>query len=288
MAGYGIGAAAARQRRHHHLVPGERAGLVRADHRDGTEGFYGRQAADDGVAARHRLDPDGQGYGEDSRETLWDGRDREPDDNHEELGEVLMADEVAIDEQAAGHQQDQDRQPAREPIHLSDERRGQGLDLREQTADAADLGASTGRHGDAARCSRGHQRSAERHAGPVADRRVGDDGTDSLVDRGRLAREDRFLDPQAVRSEKAQIGRNLLACLEQDDIARYDQRAVDAYALGLADDGALRRQHLADGIHGLFRPSLLDEADDRIGEDNREDHARVDQMAQGGGDDCGA
>jgi hypothetical protein len=48
--------------------------------------------------------------------------------------------EVAVHEQQRGHEQDQERQPAREVIHLRHERRGELLDAFEQAADAADLG----------------------------------------------------------------------------------------------------------------------------------------------------
>ncbi len=50
----------------------------------------------------------------------------------------------------------------------------------------------------------------------------------------------------------------------------------------------MRREHVAQGLHRLLRPALLDEADRRVEDDDGEDHRRVGDMAEDRGDDRGA
>ena len=50
-----------------HPVKSKGSGLIAADNRDGTECFYGREASDDGIAACHALDTDGEGDRDDGR-----------------------------------------------------------------------------------------------------------------------------------------------------------------------------------------------------------------------------
>ena len=45
-------------------------------------------------------------------------RDGEADHGHEQFGEGQVADEIAVGEQSGRDQQDQERQPAREDVHL--------------------------------------------------------------------------------------------------------------------------------------------------------------------------
>ena len=75
------------ERRRHHLVAGQRAGLVGADHRDRAQRLDRRQAADDGVAPRHGLHADRQRDRQHRRQALGDRCDREADDRHEQLRE---------------------------------------------------------------------------------------------------------------------------------------------------------------------------------------------------------
>ena len=77
------------ERQHGHLVAGQGTGLVGADHRGGAERLHGRQLADDGVTRRHALHPDGECDGDDGRQSLRDGADRQRDGEDEHLAQGL-------------------------------------------------------------------------------------------------------------------------------------------------------------------------------------------------------
>ncbi|MDT4847263.1 hypothetical protein FQZ97_813130 [compost metagenome] len=104
---------------HGHLVAGESAGLVGADHCHRAQGFYGRQAADNRVALGHALNAQGQRDGHDCWQALGDRRSGEGHHHHKHLGGWMAAPERAENESDGGGAQDGYGQPAAEMIHLA-------------------------------------------------------------------------------------------------------------------------------------------------------------------------
>ena len=97
-----VGDAAGHHGRSHHLVAGEGAGLVGADHRDGAQRLDRGHPAHDRFAPRHALDPDGERDREQSRQPLRYRRDDETDDRDEQLVERVALDEPAEGEHRRG------------------------------------------------------------------------------------------------------------------------------------------------------------------------------------------
>src|ERR1043166_5268641 len=109
---------------HRHLVLGEGAGLVGADHRGAAQGLDGGELADERMALDHRAHAEREADRDHRRQPFGDRRDREADRGHEELdqrlflggqvverggqeGLVVGVDEDAVDEeQAADHEAD--------------------------------------------------------------------------------------------------------------------------------------------------------------------------------------
>ncbi len=116
---------------------------------------------------------------------------------------------------------------------------------------------------------------------------IGGDGFSGLLNRNGFAGKDSFLDPEPGRLNQPQIGGNLLARLQKHDTTRHHLGVVDAAARAIAQNRGAGRDHLADGLHRLLGAALLDKADHRVGDDNRQDHSRIDHMPETGGDDCG-
>jgi hypothetical protein len=85
-----------------------------------TERLDYRQAADDGVAARHALDADGERDGQDCRQALGDRRHGEADSGHEHLARGVAADGQPEDERQRGNAEDGGGQPAGEVGHLAE------------------------------------------------------------------------------------------------------------------------------------------------------------------------
>ena len=90
-----------------------------------------------------------------------------------------------------------------------------------------------------------------------------------------------------MRRKQPQIGRNLIACFQQHDIARHQRLALDATALAVTQHICAGRQHLADGVHRLLCLALLNEADGGIGKHHRQNNQRIDDMIQKRRDDGG-
>jgi hypothetical protein len=258
------GAAIDGGRGRHHLVPRQRARLVGADHRDRAQCFDRREVAHDGIAPRHRLDAHGQRDREHRRQTLRDRRDRQAHHDHEHLGKVAPGNERPVKQEKRGDEQDEQRQPACEHIHLANERRGERFDLRKQSADPPDLGGRAGCHHDTPPKAARHQRTAERHARAIAERHVGSHRIAALLDRHGLAGEDGFLHGEPACPEKPEIGGNAVARIKENDVARYQVFCCNRQACAAAQHVRVRREHLADRVHRAFGAPFLDEADHSI------------------------
>ena len=68
--------------------------------------------------------------------------------------------------------------------------------------------------------------------------------------------------------------------LEQHDVADNERFAINAAARAVAHYRRTRRQHLAYRVHRLFRLAFLDKADNRIRENDRQNHQRIDRMVE--------
>ena len=83
------------------------------------------------------------------------------------------------------------------------------------------------------------------------------------------------MNAKPIGHHKPHVGRNLLTSLQNHNVARDNQRTVQALAFTSAQHRGTRGEHLANCLHRLFRPALLDIADDGVGNYDRENNARV-------------
>ncbi len=169
---------------------------------------------------------------------------------------------------------------AGEHVHLLDQRRRQGLDSGQHGADALDLCRRAGGDHHPFALARRDERSAERQAGPIAQRRAPGNRFDALFHRYRFAGEDGLLNDGTVRRDKPQVGGHLVAGLEQHDVPGHERCAVHRLPFAPAQHGGPRGEHAPDGVHGLLGLAFLNEADDRVRDYHREDHRRVGHVAQ--------
>jgi hypothetical protein len=107
------------------------------------------------------------------------------------------------------------------------------------------------------------------------------------VDRQRLAGQRGLLDPQVDRLEQAQVGRDVVAGLQEDDVARHQLGGRDGDAVAVAQGLGVRRGQLLQGSQGLLGPLLLDDAEHRVEHDDRHDRGRLDVIAEQGRDQRG-
>mmetsp|Transcript_17038 Transcript_17038/g.49349 ORF Transcript_17038/g.49349 Transcript_17038/m.49349 type:complete len:683 (+) Transcript_17038:872-2920(+) len=126
-----------------HLVCGEGARLVRADHRGAPQGLHGRELAHDGVLLDHLARAQAEAEGDDGRQPLWDGGDAKRDGNLHVVDAALDHAPVhGVEELAEVHHPHEEADPRdhlgehfAEGIELLPERRlllllGRGLHVR--------------------------------------------------------------------------------------------------------------------------------------------------------------
>jgi hypothetical protein len=94
-------------------------------------------------------------------------------------------------------------------------------------------------------------------------------------DTGRaLAGQGGFRRLQPGRLNKPRVGRNGIALLNEDDVARDKLRRWDAMSFADPDHGGARRRQLPQGSHCLLGARLLSMAHDRVQENDSEDGDR--------------
>ena len=94
----------------------------------------------------------------------------------------------------------------------------------------------------------------------------------------------RLLHPQGLGLGQSEIGRHLVARLQEDDVARDEGVRRHHAAPAGADHARLEREHLADRGERPLRLALLREADERVDEDHARDDAAVHPLAEQRGD----
>ena len=171
---------------HGHFVTGQRPGLVGADDCHRPQRLDRRQTTDNGIALRHALDTDGQRDGDDGRQSLGDGRNRQADRSQEHVAGTVVAQGHAKDERSAGNGENGSGQPAAEDRELAQEWRRQGMNAGEEGAYTADLGFDTRGHHDPEPLAVGDQRPGEGETAAVAN-----DGS-NVYGIGLLAHRDRL------------------------------------------------------------------------------------------------
>ena len=91
------------------------------------------------------------------------------------------------------------------------------------------------------------------------------------LDRGRLAGQDRLVEPEPGAREQESVGDDLVAGREPDEIALHDLGDVKLPRLAVPDDRRLRRHERGQRIELLLRPELLPDPDPGVRDDDPEE-----------------
>ncbi len=105
-------------------------------------------------------------------------------------------------------------------------------------------------------------------------------GATPLPDGNRFPGQRRLLNPQRLGLGQSEIGRHLVARLQEDDVARNQGVRRHHAAPAGAHHARLEREHLADRGERPLRLALLHEADERVDEDDARDDAAVHPLAE--------
>ncbi len=229
--------------------------------------FHGRQLLDEDLAAGERDRRHPEGDAREQHEALGHHAHHARDRPADRLAPVVVGVELA-DEQEDGDREDRPRDVAQDPVDAVHELRAGELEATgfggefprvRVVADRGRLELSRSRHHEAAR----------QHV-------VGD----VLVDRVRLACEERLVDLERGRGAHGPVGGDLVAGAELDDVVEYHVVDPDLARFALAHDADLRCAEHGQLVESALGTQLLDNADERVA-DQDDAEQRVLRMAHG-------
>ena len=153
-----------------HLVHGQGAGFIRADHGHRAERFNRRQLADNRPFTRHRLHAQRKDDGDDCRQTFRYGGNRQANQREQELAHGDLAERQAEDKQRGHHRQNNHENRFTQLVHLHQQRRTVLFDTRHHLVDVAEFRIFTGRGDHTDTAARADGRPGEDHVGAIAQR----------------------------------------------------------------------------------------------------------------------
>ena len=153
-----------------HLVHGQGAGFIRADHGHRAQGFNRRQLADNRPLTRHRLYAQREDDGDNRRQTFRYGGDRQANQGEQQLAHRDLAEHQAEDKQRGHHRQNDGENRFAQLVHLHQQRGAVLFNARHHLVDVAELRILTGRGDQANATARAYGRPGEDHIGAVAQR----------------------------------------------------------------------------------------------------------------------
>ena len=208
------------QGRDRHAVHGQGACFVRADHRGAAQSLHGRQAADDGVLRDHLLYADGQHNGHDGQQPFGNGGYGQADGRHKHLARVVAIGYACYKDQYA-YPDAQQRQLFTKVGHAALKRRFHTFLTAQHARDGAQLRLHTRSDDDALAPPIGDKAAGISEVRPVAQGKVpvARQGFSVLFHRLAFAGEGAFIHAQPCRYRKAQIGRHIIARLQQHHVA---------------------------------------------------------------------
>ena len=163
-------------------------------------------------------------------------------------------------------------------------RRGRG---GREARDLAQLGADAGRADDHGRATPGDARAGVEHRLPVCERHPRLDRGRRLLDRVRLAGQQRLVDGQSLGARDPAVGGNAVPLADDDEIARNELRRGHRLLPALADDARLQLTDPAQGQERALGTGLLDEAEDGVQHHDRCDHGTLEPLPDRGRDGRG-
>ena len=257
---------------------GQRAGLVGAQNIHAAEVLDRFQAADDDATPAHGPGAGGQGHADDRRQQLRRQTDRERNGKQEGLDhratekQIHRQDEQDDDDHHADQQISELAHAARE-IRL-------GRAGSEPCRDRPERSPATGFDDEDLRRAASDRGAEKDCICPSRKGRLRLHDPGLLFDGKRLARHARFADQEVLRLDHQAIGRDQIACREQDEVAGHDSahghRPLDA----VPHDTASQRQSAFQLLDCRRRPVLLKEAEQRASEHDRQNDGRIHPLLQ--------
>ena len=214
--------AAGVQRRDHHLVQRQRAGLVGVDRARGPERLDVGEVLHDRLGVGELLGAHRQQAGDEGRHAGGDRGDRHRGAEQQEVLDRHPPDQPGHDDDGDGPPRD-DPEHLRQRVQLALQRRAGARHRGEHRRDLAHLRLHPGRSDEEGGRAAGHGGVLEEHVRPVAEGHVvGRQHAGILGDRGALPRERRLLRLEGRGAQDPAVSRHDVAGLELDDVAGHE------------------------------------------------------------------
>ncbi len=155
---------------HRHLVHGQGAGFIRADHGHRAQGFNRRQLADDGPLARHRLYAQREDDGDNRWQTFRYGGYRQANQGEQQLAHRDLAEHQAEDKQRGHHRQNDGEDRFTQLVHLHQQRGAVFFNARHHLVDVAEFGLLARGNDHANAAARAYRRTGKDQVRAVAQR----------------------------------------------------------------------------------------------------------------------
>jgi len=245
----------------------ERAGLVGAQHVDVAQRFDGVELLHQHVLAEQPHGAERVGEGDGEHEAVGD--ERQDDGRHAHaLHERHAADRVAHPHEDL-EDDDHEEQHAHDLVDLALQGRelafelgGLGRELVGEALEADLLGLVV---------------AAARHAEAAREQRI----AGMLGHEVRFAGEQRLVHFHAALADHRAIDDHLVAGVQVEDVAEHHLGRVEVLHPALPHHARLGPHEDGDAVHHALGADLLDEADDRVGEDDEDDDEGVEGLAEG-------
>ena len=261
---------------HGHLVLGQGAGLVGADHLRAAQRLHRRQAADDRVVLAHVGHADGQHHRHHRGQTLGNGGHRQRDGHHEGA-------QHGVQGELAGHYQIKNEDEHADGQHqlahglaqlaeLALQRRLLLLRLRQHAGDLAHLGVHAGGGDDGLAAAIDHGAAHVAHVPPVAQGDVvAGQQLHRLGDGDALAGQRGLLDFHGGALQQPPVGGHGVAGLQQHHVAGHQLAVFNNGLVAAAQHLALGGGHGLQGFDGGLGLALLHHAQHRVQQHHDED-----------------
>ena len=255
-----------------HLVEGQRAGLVGADHRGRAQGFHRRQFFDDRAILRHAVHADRQRYRHHCRQALGDGGHCQGNGGDDGLHQRVAAQNAEHENQRHHHAGD-DGEALAQPVELHLQRGGGFLRCFQQAGDAPHLGFHAGGGDQRLDPAAGHHGVHEHHVAAFRQRIfAGRERVGVLAHGMGFAGQGRFRHLGVVRRQHTGVGGHAVTRLEQHDVAGHQFLGGDLPHLAAAPYPRMLRQHLLERRQGCVGAVLLVETEAGVEHDDDQNH----------------
>ena len=270
-----------------HLVLGQGASLIRADHRHTPQPFHRLELPDHRVLLGHLPGAEGEDNGDNGAQRLRDGRHCQGHSEEESAHHIFPAEQNTHSKQKAAQDQNADGEFFAKLIqaHLEG-----GLLLRgglQQGRNLAHLGVHPCAGDQKPAPAIGDKGAREHHILPVSQGNLPVNDLCGLLHRQALPGQGALGGLQAGTFQQAAVGTDGVACLQHHDIPRDNLPAGNLDHCTIPQNLRRGGRHLFQAVQGGLRLHRLDRAQNRVHGDHRQDDHRTLHISQHGGDHRG-